>query len=205
MATATTTAKSPTLDKSVFEVEVKDQTLLHQAYVSYLANGRQADAKTLTRGLVRGGGKKPWRQKGTGRARHGSIRSPIWTGGGVTFGPTGQENHTKKLPLKAKRLAIRQALSLKHQAKGVVVAADFNPNEGKTKEAEKYLSQHQPAKRLLLVVESKTNEITRASRNLPGLEVIQPKYLNVFRVMNADKVVITNSALKVINEWLGAK
>src|ERR1019366_10319418 len=103
---ATTAAK---LDKDVFGVEVKNHQLLKSAYEAYLANGRPNLAVTKTRGLVRGGGKKPWRQKGTGRARFGSSRNPIWRGGGIAFGPTGNENYTHKLPLNAKRLAIRQA------------------------------------------------------------------------------------------------
>src|SRR5665213_2395344 len=99
------------LDKSVFDIEPKNHELLKANYVAYLANGRENLAVTKTRGLVRGGGKKPWRQKGTGRARFGSSRNPIWRGGGAAFGPTGNENYTRKLSLSAKRQAIRQALS----------------------------------------------------------------------------------------------
>src|SRR5580658_9500569 len=102
---ATTPAK---LDKAVFGVEVKHHELLKAAYVAYLANGRGNLAVTKTRGLVSGGGRKPWRQKGTGRARFGSSRNPIWRGGGIAFGPTGQENYTKNLNIKAKRLALKQ-------------------------------------------------------------------------------------------------
>ena len=106
---ATTPAK---LDKAVFGVDITSHDLLKQAYLAYLANGRLNLAVTKTRGDVRGGGKKPWRQKGTGRARFGSSRNPIWRGGGITFGPTGHENYTHKLPTQTKRLAIRQALSV---------------------------------------------------------------------------------------------
>src|SRR5882757_6002067 len=106
---ATTAAK---LDKAVFGVEVKNHELLKQAYVTYLANGRENLAVTKTRGLVSGGGKKPWKQKGTGRARFGSTRNPIWRGGGIAFGPTGNENYSIKVNVGAKRQAIRQALSL---------------------------------------------------------------------------------------------
>src|SRR3982750_983319 len=101
---ATTPAK---LDKTVFGVEPKNHELIKAAYDMYLANGRENLAVTKTRGLVRGGGKKPWKQKGTGRARFGSSRVPIWRGGGITFGPTGEENYSKQLNTKAKRLAIR--------------------------------------------------------------------------------------------------
>src|SRR5690606_28898865 len=103
---------SVTLDKSVFGLEVENHELVKQVYVAYLANGRENLAVTKTRGLVSGGGRKPWRQKGTGRARFGSSRVPIWRGGGITFGPTGEENYSQKVHVKAKRLATRQALSM---------------------------------------------------------------------------------------------
>src|SRR6478752_5679422 len=103
-AAASTAAK---LDASVFGVEIKNHELLKQAYVTYLANGRDNLAVTKTRGLVSGGGRKPWKQKGTGRARFGSSRNPIWRGGGIAFGPTGEENFTHALPTQTKRTAIR--------------------------------------------------------------------------------------------------
>jgi large subunit ribosomal protein L4 len=114
---ATTTAK---LDAAVFGLEITSHELLKEAYTAYLANGRDNLAVTKTRGLVRGGGKKPWKQKGTGRARFGSTRNPIWRGGGIVFGPTGDENYTKTLSTKARRQAIRQALSLKADAIKVI-------------------------------------------------------------------------------------
>src|SRR5258708_2202572 len=129
---ATTAAK---LDSAVFGVETKNHELLKTAYMAYLANGRRNLAVTKTRGLIRGGGRKPWRQKGTGRARFGSSRNPIWRGGGITFGPTGQENYTKQLNVKAKRQALRQALSLK--ADRVVVIEDVVAKAGKTAELAK--------------------------------------------------------------------
>src|ERR1700746_1524972 len=106
---ATTAAK---LDKAVFGVMPTNHVLLKEAYVAYLANGRDNLAVTKTRGLVSGGGKKPWRQKGTGRARFGSSRNPIWRGGGIAFGPTGNENYSRKISVSAKKQALRQALSL---------------------------------------------------------------------------------------------
>ena len=99
-----------TLSKDIFGQEIKNHQLLKDAYDAYLANGRENLAVVKTRGLVSGGGKKPWRQKGTGRARFGSSRNPIWRGGGIVFGPTGNENYTKKLNVKAKRVALKQAL-----------------------------------------------------------------------------------------------
>ena len=106
-------AEKTTLPKSVFAVEVRNHELLKLAYDAYLANNRLASATTKQRGEVRGGGKKPWRQKGTGRARFGSIRNPIWRGGGIVFGPRGNENYTKKISKTSKRVALRQALTVK--------------------------------------------------------------------------------------------
>src|ERR1700722_6944828 len=108
----TKAATAAKLDKTVFGVAPTNHELLKAAYVTYLANGPEKRGVVKTRGLVRGGGRKPWKQKGTGRARFGSSRVPIWRGGGINFGPTGQENYSKSMNIKAKRLAIRQALSL---------------------------------------------------------------------------------------------
>ena len=122
------------LNDAVFAVDVPNHELLKLAYDSYLAAGRQVGAKTKKRGDVRGGGKKPWRQKGTGRARFGSSRNPIWRGGGVVFGPLGIENYTKRLSKASKRVALRQALTLANQASEITVIDDFKTN-GKTKDA----------------------------------------------------------------------
>ncbi|MCU0667151.1 MAG: 50S ribosomal protein L4 [Patescibacteria group bacterium] len=119
---ATTAIKLP---KDIFAVEVSNHELLKQAYVAHQANGRLSLAKTLKRGEVSGGGKKPWRQKGTGRARTGSIRNPIWRGGGITFGPSGNENYSKKINASAKKVALKQALSLATINKPVYVIDDF--------------------------------------------------------------------------------
>ena len=121
MAESTTTPAKAILPKSVFAVEVPNHQLLKLAYDAFLANGRQASATTLQRGEVRGGGKKPWKQKGTGRARFGSSRNPIWRGGGIVFGPRGNENYTLKVSKTSKLVALRQALTLANQAKKIVV------------------------------------------------------------------------------------
>lgn len=194
-----------TLDKAVFGVEVKNHQLLKDAYVAYLANGRDNLAVAKTRGEVRGGGKKPWKQKGTGRARFGSSRVPIWRGGGITFGPTGNENYSKKLNIKAKRLAIRQALSLASEAKKVNVIESFELKETKTKVASELLAKLKADRGVLLVVETKTAELTRATRNIPYLKVVSAKYINVYDVMNAHNIIIEKNALSVISDWLGDK
>src|SRR5665213_2962161 len=129
------------LDKSVFDVMPENHELLKAAYVAYLANGRENLAVTKTRGLVRGGGRKPWRQKGTGRARFGSSRNPIWRGGGIVFGPTGLENYSHKLPLAQKRQAIRQALSMAANEGKLKVIETFECKEGKVAQTAKLLKK----------------------------------------------------------------
>lgn len=194
---------SPKLDASVFGVTVKNNELLKQAYVSYLANGRVNLAKTLKRGEVRGGGKKPWKQKGTGRARFGSIRVPIWRGGGITFGPLGEENYSKKLPLHTKRTAIRQALSLKANAGAIVVVEDIVSKEGKTNDTVAFLKKIGLEKgSILIAVETKTPELERSIRNLKKVQLVQSTYLNVYNVMNADTIVFTQKGLQVAQDWL---
>lgn len=197
---ATTTTK---LDKSIFETEVKNHELIKQAYVAYLANGRLNLAKTKTRGNVRGGGRKPWRQKGTGRARFGSIRTPIWRGGGITFGPTGAENYKQKFNLKAKRQALRQALSLTAKEKNLIVIETFECKDGRVKPVVALLDKIGAKGNVLLVVSVKDNLVKRATGNIPNLKAVQAKYLNVYDLINADTVVASKKALEIVNEWLG--
>lgn len=193
------------LPKSVFDVEVSNHELLKTAYTAYLANSRENRAKTLTRGEVSGGGKKPWKQKGTGRARFGSSRNPIWRKGGVAFGPTGNENYSVKLPVTAKRVAIRQALTLANQA-GEILIVDSIKTTGKTAEIVKMLASHkiQQGDNVVIAVESKTPELDRATRNIEGVKLVQATYLNVFSILNADKLIIVKPALQIIESWLGA-
>jgi large subunit ribosomal protein L4 len=198
-AKAATAAK---LDKAVFEVVPENHTLLKEAYVAYMANGRENYAVTKTRGLVSGGGRKPWKQKGTGRARFGSSRNPIWRGGGIVFGPTGEENYTKKMNVKAKRLATRQALSLATEANKVVVIEDIVSKEGKTSELAKLLAKLGANRRTLIAVDHKEDMLVRAVRNLTDVKLVQAKYLNVYDVMNADTIILTSDALKTVTEWL---
>ena len=190
------------LDKAVFAVDVKNHELLKLAYEAYLAENRQVGAKTLTRGKVRGGGKKPWRQKGTGRARFGSSRNPIWRGGGVVFGPLGIENYRKKVTKNSKRVALRQALTLADQAKKIVVSPAVKTT-GKTREVVKFLNDQKIAdiRRILLVVD-KTPELIRGAANIPNVELVSPTYLTVFHILNADKIVFTGDTLGKTTNWL---
>ncbi len=200
---AGTKATAPAkLDKAVFGVAPQNHELLKAAYTMYLANGRSNLAVTKTRGLVRGGGKKPWKQKGTGRARFGSSRVPIWRGGGITFGPTGQENYSKQLNIKAKRLAIRQALSLASEAAKVTVIEDLASKAGKTAEVAKLLTKIGANRTVLVVVEQKTPELIRSTQNLQAVTLVSAHYLNVFDVLNADCIVFTKSALAATTDWL---
>jgi large subunit ribosomal protein L4 len=196
---ATTPAK---LDKAVFGVAADNHELLKAAYNAYLANGRTNSAVTKTRGLVRGGGRKPWRQKGTGRARFGSSRNPIWRGGGIVFGPTGQENYSKQLNTKAKRQAIRQALSLK--ADNVVVIEDIVSKDGKTAGLARLLAKIGATRNILMIVETKTPELARATRNLSAVKLVSSRYVTVYDVLNADFIVFNQAALKSTTDWLTA-
>jgi large subunit ribosomal protein L4 len=196
---ATTAAKLP---KTVFGVAVNNHQLLRQAYEAYLANGRDNLAVTKTRGLVRGGGRKPWKQKGTGRARFGSSRNPIWRGGGIVFGPTGLENYTKKISTTSKRVALRQALSLANEGGKLIVIENLKSKDGKTAEMAKLLSKVGVTRDALVVVESKTPELVMATANLQNVMLVTAKYLNVFDIMNADHIVVTSDALTVVEEWL---
>jgi large subunit ribosomal protein L4 len=194
-------AEATKLPKDIFAVEVDNHELLKLAYDSYLANSRQASATTKQRGEVSGGGKKPWKQKGTGRARFGSSRNPIWRGGGIVFGPRGNENYTKKLSKTSKKVAVRQALTLANQAKKISVL-DIKTT-GKTAEIATFLLENKLERRVLVVVDEKTSELMRATNNIQNVLVVRANYLNVYHLLNADKIVITPKALPVIEQWLG--
>ena len=190
-----------TLNKEIFGLAVENHELVKLAYDAYLANSRCSHAKTLKRGEVRGGGKKPWKQKGTGRARFGSTRNPIWRHGGVAFGRTGEENFTKRLSKTSKHVAIREALSLKNADKAVLTA-EFNFT-GKTKDAEKALKDLNLAdKNVLLVVADKSAEAIRSTNNLANVKLVRATYLNVFDIMNADAIVFNAAALEATENWL---
>ena len=192
-----------TLNKDIFGLTVENHELVKLAYDAYLANSRSSHAKTLKRGEVRGGGKKPWKQKGTGRARFGSTRNPIWRHGGVAFGRTGEENFTKKISKSAKRIAIRQALSMKNADKAVLTFDAAVKFDGKTKSAAKVLKDMKlEGKNVLAVVAEKTPEVMRSFNNIPTVKLVRATYLNVFDIMNADAIVFDDKALKEADKWL---
>lgn len=191
------------LDKTVFDVSVENHELLKLAYESVLAANRQVGAKTLRRGEVRGGGKKPWKQKGTGRARFGSTRNPIWRGGGVVFGPLGIENYNKKISKTAKKVALRQALTLANKDKKIVEIDDFAIKSAKTKDAVKALQEAKVDnfRRILLVAEKSENNL-RAVANLANVNLVSATYLNVKDILDADRIVFTKKALGETTAWL---
>jgi large subunit ribosomal protein L4 len=190
------------LDAKVFGVEVKNHELLKQVYTAYLSNGRTRNAVTKTRGLVSGGGKKPWKQKGTGRARFGSSRNPIWRGGGIAFGPTGNENYIKHINAKAKRLAIRQALSLANDDNKIVVVDSFAAKDGKSAAVAALLAKLGAARRTLIVVDTLSDETVRATNNLTDVKLVSANYLNVFDIINADSIIFSKPSLDIVSEWL---
>ena len=192
------------LNKDIFGLSVDNHELVKLAYDAYLANSRSSHAKTLKRGEVRGGGKKPWKQKGTGRARFGSTRNPIWRHGGVAFGRTGEENFTKKISKNAKLLAVRQALSMQNADKVITTITKFEAKSGKTKDAVKELKLDS-SKNYLVVVPEKTESILRATNNIANVKVVRPNYLNVYDILNADQIIIVEAALANIEAWLIGK
>jgi len=197
---ATTAAK---LDKKVFGLEVKNHDLLKQAYLAYLANGRLNLAITKKRGEVRGGGRKPWKQKGTGRARFGSSRNPIWRGGGITFGPTGNENYVIKMSTQTRRTAVKQALSLASEAGKLSVIETFDCKDGKVASTVKLINKMGLDKNVLLVVSVNDDLVKRATRNIDGIKAVAANHLNVFDILNADHIVLSQKSLPIISDWLG--
>jgi large subunit ribosomal protein L4 len=177
-------------------------SVMHQAVVRQQANGRVGTADTKTRGEVRGGGRKPWRQKGTGRARQGSIRAPQWKGGGVVFGPHPRK-YTQRMPRQMRRLAIRSALSAKMAGDKVTVVSGWHGIEPKTKAMKTALATLPEARSVLVVMHEKVEAIERAAGNLEGVKTVIAPMLSVRDLLKYDRVLVTEEAVGVI-EGLGA-
>jgi large subunit ribosomal protein L4 len=189
------------LQDSVFSVEV-NEALLHQAVVMQLASQRLGTAATKTRGFVRGGGKKPWRQKGTGRARSGSTRSPIWVGGGTVFGPQPR-SYAFRMPRKQRRLAIKCALSAKLQAGELKVVDNINFEQPKTKNVVKMLGDFNAAdQKALIITGEMLANVEKSSRNIPGVKAITSMGLNVYDLLYHDNVFVAKDAVARIEEVL---
>lgn len=189
------------LKGEVFNVEVNNQVMFDAVQV-YLSNMRQATAKTLTRGEVSGGGKKPWRQKGTGRARAGSSRSPIWRKGGIVFGPTGHENYKISQNKKEHALALRSALTLKAQSKDVIVIDELSFEAPSTKAAVEVLSKVNAKAKTLIVISEDNDNLVASARNIPGVIVVKTNNLSVYDILNSDSVVFTKESVKAVEGGL---
>lgn len=182
---------------------VPNEAVMHQALVRQLANARLASARTKTRGEVRGGGRKPWRQKGTGRARHGSIREPQWRGGGVVFGPQPGRNYRKAMPRKMRRLALRSALSVKARDGELILLDKLELPSPNTKQVFSALSGLTgDSSALILLPEGDTN-VEKSVGNLPHAKTLRAQYLNLVDIFGHDYLVMPIAAVKVIEDFLG--
>ncbi|MDO8676175.1 MAG: 50S ribosomal protein L4 [Candidatus Azambacteria bacterium] len=179
--------------------------LVHQAVRVAMANKRQVVASTKDRSEVRGGGRKPWRQKGTGRARHGSIRSPLWKGGGITFGPTIERNFKLKINKKMARKAFLVALSAKARDNEILLFDDLKIPSLKTKEMARVMANFPQIKKGLLVLLEKNDMLKNASRNLSKLEVVNIDNLNIFNVLKYKHLIFTKSAIEYLENKYAQK
>ncbi len=191
----------PQLNEAIFGAKTRAH-LLHQTVVMQLANRRAGSAATKSKGFVRGGGKKPWRQKGTGRARAGSIRSPIWVGGGTTFGPQPRD-YSYRLPRTARREALLSALSLKNRDGKIIVVDKFELEEAKTKIMVKALAELK-VESAVIVIPQANEKIERSARNLPKIKVLRVEGLNVYDLLRYDHLILTHEALQRLEERLAA-
>ncbi|AQS54529.1 50S ribosomal protein L4 [Novibacillus thermophilus] len=189
------------LSDAVFGIE-PNESVLHEAVVMQQASMRRGTHAVKNRSAVRGGGRKPWRQKGTGRARHGSIRSPQWVGGGVVFGPTPR-SYRYKLPKKVRRLAIKSALSSKVKDNELIVLESLTFDEPKTKEMVRVLS-NLDAKEALIVVKDRNENAELSARNIQGVTLIPSSKINVLDVLKHDKLIMTVDAVSQVEEVLSS-
>ncbi|MDQ0340187.1 large subunit ribosomal protein L4 [Caldalkalibacillus uzonensis] len=186
------------LADSVFGIE-PNQHVLHDAVVMQRAAMRAGTHATKNRAAVRGGGRKPWRQKGTGRARHGSIRAPQWVGGGVVFGPTPRD-YGYKLPKKVRRLAIKSALSSKVKNEEIKVLESLQLAQPKTKEMVNILKNLDANRKALIVTDSYDDNVALSSRNIPGVTFVTAEGINVLDVLTHDTLIITKDAVAKVEE-----
>jgi large subunit ribosomal protein L4 len=184
------------LDDTVWAIE-PNVAVMHQALVRQQANARKGTHNTLTRGEVRGGGKKPWRQKGTGRARQGSIRSPQWAGGGVVWGPHPR-SYVQAMPRQMRRLAIRSALSAKVRDGRLTVVDGLDAVEPRTKAMKNVLAALPQGRSVLIVTPGRVESIVRGAGNLVDVETIQAPYLNVRDVLKYDRLLVTRDSIAAI-------
>lgn len=190
------------LPPAIFEVPIK-RDLMHQALVRQLANAQLGTHKTKSRGEVSGGGRKPWRQKGTGRARHGSRRSPIWVGGGRAHAPRPRK-YTRHMPRKMRREALRSALSIKAAQKEVVVLDELKMERPKTKEMVATLERLVGQASVLILLAESNEAIEKSARNLPDAKTLRANYLNVRDLLGYERLIMPLGALEIIQSYLGS-
>lgn len=187
------------LDDSIFDVKIKPE-IVHKVFTQMEANIREPWAHTKDKSDVRGGGRKPWKQKGTGRARHGSIRSPLWKGGGVTFGPLNTRNYKTKINKKVKRLALKMCLTSKAQSEDLMVLENFDFKEAKTKVFEKLLKAL-PKKRSYLVASADKDEnLLLMTNNLQKINTVRAQDLNVVDLLKFEALVLSKDAVEKIEK-----
>ena len=191
----------PELKEQIFGIKTRPH-LLHQTVVMQLNNRRAGTAATKSKGFVRGGGKKPWRQKGKGRARAGSIRSPIWVGGGTIFGPQPRD-YSFRMPRKARKEALLSALSLKNRDGKIIVVDKLELEDAKTKLMVKALAELKVTS-ALIVISQPDATIERSSRNIPAVKVLRVEGLNVYDLVRYEHLILTEGALKLLEERLAA-
>ena len=192
--------KEVSLSEKIFGVEL-NKDLMHQVVVSQQANKRQGNAHTKTRAHVAGGGKKPWRQKGLGRARHGSTRSPLWKGGGTTFGPINEKIFKKAIPKKMKRKAMLMGLSSKVESKDLILVDSIKMTEVKTKLASIIFNSLVPEqKKSLIVLSNLDKDLIQATKNIPHLKTIQAKDLNCLAILSCKNLIVLEDSIDVIEK-----
>ena len=189
------------LDDNIWGITPNDQ-VIYDAIVLQMAALRQGTHSTKNRSEVSGGGRKPWRQKGTGNARQGSIRAPHFVGGGVVFGPNLNRNYTKKMNRKERRLALRSALTYKASEKNVIVVDNFDANTNKTKDMLKVLEELNVLGKTLIVTTELTENLILSTRNIKRVKLILANELNTYDVVNYEKLIITKDALEYVEEVL---
>ena len=192
---------SADLPAGIFEAPIK-QDLMHQALVRQMANARAGTHKTKSRGEVRGGGRKPWRQKGTGRARHGSRRSPIWVGGGKVHTPRPRD-YSVKMPRKMRRAALRSALSVKAADKSIVLLDALSAEAPKTKVMAEALQKLVGESSALVLMANEDVNVEKSIRNLPSAKTLSAEYLNVRDLLGFERVIMPLDVLDVIKSYLG--
>ena len=189
------------LPDAIFAAEI-NQAVMHQALVRQMANKRLGSHKTKTRSEVRGGGRKPWRQKGTGRARQGTIRAPHWRGGGVVFGPRPR-SYRKRMPRKMRRLALRSALTVKAQDSQIIVLDRLHMEAPRTRDMAAMLDALDIERSALLLLPDRDENVELSARNLPNVKTLRANYLNIRDLLGYETLIMPQDALPIIESFLG--